>query len=96
MVNELEYKSYEKQLRKLRLFSLGKKKLRKDLTAPGSKEVGGPLSFKGINSSSQFFIIYEFAQYPFLSCVQVIYDDVGENWTKDGALWDPTSERSPV
>lgn len=47
MVNELEYKSYEKQLRKLRLFSLGKKKLRKDLTAPGSKEVGGRQPAKG-------------------------------------------------
>lgn len=33
MVNELEYKSYEQQLRQLRLFSLGKKKLRGDVIA---------------------------------------------------------------
>lgn len=36
MVNGLEYKSYEQQLRQLRLFSPEKRKLREDFIAPTS------------------------------------------------------------
>ncbi|KAJ7400343.1 hypothetical protein BTVI_106306 [Pitangus sulphuratus] len=56
----------------------------------------GLLAFEGVNSSSQFCVICKLAQYPFESCVQVIYEDVEEQRAQDGALWNPTSDRLPV
>ncbi|KAJ7409914.1 hypothetical protein WISP_111569 [Willisornis vidua] len=51
---------------------------------------------EGVKSSSQFYVICRLAQYPFQSCIQVIFEDVEEHKAQNGALWNPTSDRSPV
>ncbi|KAJ7425810.1 hypothetical protein WISP_20201 [Willisornis vidua] len=56
----------------------------------------GLSAFEGVNSSSQFCVICKLAHYSFQSCIQVIYEDVEEHRAQDGALWNSTSDRSPV
>ena len=56
----------------------------------------GLLTLEGVNSSSQFCVIYKLAQYPSQSCIQVIYGDVEEHRAENGALQSPASDRSPV
>ncbi|KAJ7419747.1 hypothetical protein WISP_52420 [Willisornis vidua] len=51
-------------------------------------------SLKTVNGSSQFCIICKLAEYPFQSYMQVIYEDVEEYGAQDGALRNPTSDRS--
>ncbi|RMC12967.1 hypothetical protein DUI87_10494 [Hirundo rustica rustica] len=51
---------------------------------------------EGVSSSFRFCIIWELAQYPFQSCLQVIYEDVEEHGAEDGALCYPTSDTSPI
>ncbi|KAJ7411763.1 hypothetical protein WISP_101080 [Willisornis vidua] len=54
----------------------------------------GLLAFEGIDSSSQFSVIGKLTSNSFKSCIQVVNEDVEENWTEDEALQNPTSGRS--
>ncbi|KAJ7414310.1 hypothetical protein WISP_85052 [Willisornis vidua] len=53
-------------------------------------------AFEGVNSSSQFCVFCKLTQYPFQSCVEVVYEDVEEHRAQDGALKNSTSDKSPV